>query len=404
MINFDVSVKESTALVCQINPYRVLGFLRADGLYSVKTGELTQTVSQYRGVELQWKMYEQVTFKSGRATFYGNHAVVYFNYDFRDFSWLEKKGCPSYVSGGEHLVARRGMAGTREDLRGLKPVLAHAPSVPKFYKADEPHRNLGHQFSGYFEKLAGVLGEQLGLNMLSYEVRRGLIEYCGGLYVVPVSVSENFVEPGFEFVPFADLFDGKAPTDGELEKYGIADYCNRLNILDYIIANRDRKGDNAGLLYEKATKKFTPSPVFDSGDSISDTTYLPFETAEANPFQMESFRSYTGAGSFDELREKLKPLPEGEGGRIDLKACIGVLPKPLRWPVESMLKNRVRELAELGILTGVSDEIVKSAQKLAEEAALLEQAMEDAEESRLSEQPSLDEKFTKKSEQSGARA
>ena len=255
MIDFDVPVKESTALVCQINPYRVLGFLRADGLYSVKTGELTQTIPQYRGVESQWKMYEQITFKSGRATFYGNHAVVYFNYDFRDFNWLEEKGKPSLVSGGDHLTARRGT---------------------KFYKADEPHRNLGHQFSGYFEKLAGVIGTQLGLDMLKYEIRRGLIEYCGGLYVVPVSVSENFVRTGYEFVPFKDLFDGKPPKDADLEKYGISDYCNRLNILDYIIGNRDRTGDNAGLLYEKASGKFSPAPVFDSGDCISDTTYLPF--------------------------------------------------------------------------------------------------------------------------------
>ena len=114
---------------------------------------------------------------------------------------------------------------------------------------------------------------------------------------------------------------------------------------------------------------------------------------------MESFRSYTGAATFDELRELLKPLPAGAGEPIDLKACIGVLPKPLRWPVESMLKNRVRELAELEILDGVSDEIVELTPKLTaeEEQALLEQALEDGNKVQVKPgvRESLDEKFAK---------
>ena len=126
----------------------------------------------------------------------------------------------------------------------------------------------------YNEAAASVLLKKL--NMVPF-VEYSLLTLKGQT----VSVCENFLKDGQEYVPASEIFiseprPGFFSTDDhlctrcrELKIPGYKDFVDRMRYVDLIIGNSDRHLGNFGFLYDTESMAFTgPAPVFDCGTSF----------------------------------------------------------------------------------------------------------------------------------------
>lgn len=96
-----------------------------------------------------------------------------------------------------------------------------------------------------------------------------------------VSVCENFIKEGFEYVPAADLMVTETRPDYLTKEMHLQERCQHFGIpgykefldtiwyLDYLTANTDRHYHNFGFLYNCQQERFVgPAPIFDNGSSL----------------------------------------------------------------------------------------------------------------------------------------
>lgn len=96
-----------------------------------------------------------------------------------------------------------------------------------------------------------------------------------------VSVCQNFLLPGQEFVPASDIYSTAVRDKlllpdqhlkGRCKFYhipGAVDFIDKMRLFDYIIGNQDRNLGNFGFIRDvKADKFIGPAPLFDSGSSF----------------------------------------------------------------------------------------------------------------------------------------
>ena len=129
-----------------------------------------------------------------------------------------------------------------------------------------------HQQECINEWLASMLGERLGLYCVPYDV----MVYEGQL----VSVCPNFLNPDLELAAAADAAaslgnrnDGTAESFlTAMEEHGITDArasFEELCLLDYLMMNTDRHGQNAGVLLDANTGQWVcMAPIFDTGTGL----------------------------------------------------------------------------------------------------------------------------------------
>lgn len=129
-----------------------------------------------------------------------------------------------------------------------------------------------HQQECINEWLASVLADRLGLYCVPYDVLR----YEGQL----VSVCPNFLNLDLELATASDAIAAmheKLPDTVDsflaaMEVHGIADARASLEemfLLDYLMLNTDRHGQNAGILVDANTNRWiSMAPIFDTGTGL----------------------------------------------------------------------------------------------------------------------------------------
>ncbi len=136
-----------------------------------------------------------------------------------------------------------------------------------------------------FGKRNNHISEYIGshiFDILGFSVQE---TYLGTYKGEQVVACKNFVENGYQFVPFNDVGESTLDQDKEKYQYSYSDIMNMLRdnskltdvretidafwqlyIVDALLGNFDRHGSNWGFL--KKDNKYTLAPVFDNGSSL----------------------------------------------------------------------------------------------------------------------------------------
>ncbi len=136
-----------------------------------------------------------------------------------------------------------------------------------------------------FGKRNNHISEYIGshiFDILGFSVQE---TYLGTYKGEQVVACKNFIENGYQFVPFNDVGESTLDQDKEKYQYSYSDIMNMLRdnskltdvretidafwqlyIVDALLGNFDRHGSNWGFL--KKDNKYTLAPVFDNGSSL----------------------------------------------------------------------------------------------------------------------------------------
>ncbi len=136
-----------------------------------------------------------------------------------------------------------------------------------------------------FGKRNNHISEYIGshiFDILGFSVQE---TYLGTYKGEQVVACKNFIENGYQFVPFNDVGESTLDQDKEKYQYSYSDVMNMLRdnskltdvretidafwqlyIVDALLGNFDRHGSNWGFL--KKDNKYTLAPVFDNGSSL----------------------------------------------------------------------------------------------------------------------------------------
>jgi len=136
-----------------------------------------------------------------------------------------------------------------------------------------------------FGKRNNHISEYIGshiFELLGFKVQE---TYLGTYKGEQVVACKNFIEDGYQFVPFNDVGESTLDQDKERYQYSYTDIMKMLRdnskltnvdetisvfwqlfIVDALLGNFDRHGANWGFL--KKDNKYTLAPIFDNGSSL----------------------------------------------------------------------------------------------------------------------------------------
>lgn len=136
-----------------------------------------------------------------------------------------------------------------------------------------------------FGKRNNHISEYIGshiFDILGFSVQETFLGTYKGEQVV---ACKNFVENGYQFVPFNDVGESTLDQDKENYQYSYSDIMNMLRdnskltdvqetidafwqlyVVDALLGNFDRHGSNWGFL--KKANKYTLAPIFDNGSCL----------------------------------------------------------------------------------------------------------------------------------------
>lgn len=244
--------------------------------------------------------------------------VIHTVQDMRHLVWSESG--QTSASGGSFLKARTGVG-------------AHAT----YYKLScyDSYRGIyGHECVN--ELVASRLMELLGVEHVRYSLVHALIIVDGVEYTTWLARSKSFRKAGeskLAFDTFFDLMHEKGESQLELcERFGWLPAVQRMMLVDYLIANRDRHGANIEVLRGR-DGSLRLAPLFDNGVSLAFSCYNDEEgAAQTKPLREVRANNFIGTRS---LEENLRFVPSGidvgsvdEGNRAALLAGLeGVLPQ-----------------------------------------------------------------------------
>lgn len=136
-----------------------------------------------------------------------------------------------------------------------------------------------------FGKRNNHISEYIGSHIFEILGFRVQETYLGTYKGEQVVACKNFIEDGYQFVPFNDVGESTLDRDKELYQYSYADIMKMLRdnskltdvdetidafwqlfIVDALLGNFDRHGANWGFL--KKDNKYSLAPVFDNGSSL----------------------------------------------------------------------------------------------------------------------------------------
>ncbi len=111
------------------------------------------------------------------------------------------------------------------------------------------------------EALVSNLLDTMGVEHVHYDVIPAIVMLKGVEYTMPVSVFEDYNPNGKTSVTFEQYFDHR-PTDEELQDAGMLDYVYRMRVVDFLIGNTGRHGDDVEIVGG------VPAPLHAHGHSL----------------------------------------------------------------------------------------------------------------------------------------
>lgn len=163
------------------------------------------------------------------------------------------------------------------------------------------------------EVIASKLMDKLNIPHVNYEIIYREI----GKERIPFSACECFITPQTEYITasqFIKYYIGK-PNNVTFYQYYI-DCCNKVGIknaqlridqmivVDFLIVNEDRHGNNFGLIRNAETLEFIDiAPIFDNGNSLwydRDTSFIPYKII-CKPFANRHYEQIKFVKNFDWL-------------------------------------------------------------------------------------------------------
>jgi len=212
--------------------------------------------------------------------------------DLRELVWSET-GWTS-ASGGSFLKARTGVG-----------------AQATYYKLScyDSYRGIyGHECVN--ELVASRLMELLGVDHVRYTLVHALIRVDGKEYTTWLARSKSFRKAGqskMAFDTFFDLMHEEGESQLELcERFGWLEFVQRMMLVDFLIANRDRHGANIEVLRSR-DGQLSLAPLFDSGVSLVFSSYDDGAQASAfNPLEDVRANNFIGMRS---LEKNLRFVP-----------------------------------------------------------------------------------------------
>ena len=244
--------------------------------------------------------------------------ITYKLQDLRKLDWVESVNTSG--TGGTFLKARQG----------------EGPGAV-YYKlscSDEYRGVYGHECVN--ELIACRLMDILGVEHLQYRLVHALVCIQGVEHETWLSKSASFRRPG-EKKQALDAFCSLMRADGErpydfCRHMGWGGYVERMMLVDYLIANRDRHGANIEVLRAKdGTVRL--APLFDNGLSLIFSCYGDEEgAARFDPLADVGASNFIGSRSLEEnlrlfnVHPDVRPLAPTDRERL-LRGLDGILPQ-----------------------------------------------------------------------------
>lgn len=160
----------------------------------------------------------------------------------------------------------------------------------------------GHECAN--EVVASRLMGLLGVPHLEYQLVHALVSIDGVEHDTWLNRSRSFRQQGERKVAFDTFYDmekksGESPLE-LADRFGWGEAIQRMMIVDYLIANRDRHGANIEVLRDRQGV-VRLAPFFDSGLSFACFCYGDTERVQAfDPLSDVNANNYLGTRSLEE--------------------------------------------------------------------------------------------------------
>ena len=218
--------------------------------------------------------------------------------DLTHLDWSES--VTTSATGGSYLKARFGEG-----------------AAALYYKLscyDEVNGIYGHECVN--EIIAARLMDVLCVRHVPYRLVHAAVKIDGAVHETWLAESQSFRAQGESKVSLARFY-GWNHLEGEgrmafCERFGWLQEVQKMMLVDYLIANRDRHGANVEVLKERdATLRL--APLFDNGLSLCYSTYHEAGLRKIDPLQDVVASNYLGARSLEENVMRFVPadLPIG---------------------------------------------------------------------------------------------
>lgn len=154
------------------------------------------------------------------------------------------------------------------------------------------------------EIVASRLMGILGVEHLKYRLVHGLVSIDGVQHETWLSRSKSFRQPGERKMALDTFYDlhkeaGESPLEF-CERLGWGPAVQRIMLVDYLIANRDRHGANIEVLQDQQGSRRL-APVFDSGLSLVFSCYGDEDRVRAfDPLDDVQANNFLGTRSLEE--------------------------------------------------------------------------------------------------------
>lgn len=160
----------------------------------------------------------------------------------------------------------------------------------------------GHECAN--EMVASRLMSILGVDHLEYRLVHALVSIDGVEHETWLNRSRSFRAPGERKQALDTFYDlNKIPGESPLklcERFGWQEQIQKMMLIDYLIANRDRHGANIEVLLD-AKGNLRLAPVFDSGLSLVFSCYGDRERAASfDALADVNANNYLGTRSLEE--------------------------------------------------------------------------------------------------------
>ena len=212
--------------------------------------------------------------------------------DFTDLDWSESEA--SSAMRGSYLKARRG--------DGCEAL---------YYKLschDEVHGIYGHECVN--EILAARLMDVLCIEHVPYRLVHARVRVHSQEHTTWLVESPSFRRKGESKQPLADFFKwNKLEGEDRLSfctRFGWLESIQKMVLVDYLIANRDRHGNNLEVV-KGSDGRLRLAPLFDNGLSLCFSTYNVKQLATVDPLQDIVSNNFLGTRSLEENLVSLVP-------------------------------------------------------------------------------------------------
>ena len=250
--------------------------------------------------------------------------------DLTHLDWSESS--VSSATGGSYLKARSGDG-----------------AEATYYKLscyDEVNGIYGHECVN--ELIAARCMDVLCVAHVPYRLVHALVRVGGREHETWLVESSSFRKSGESKTSLASFY-GWNHLEGEgrmnfCARFGWTQEVQKMMLVDYLIANRDRHGGNLEVLKGR-DGSIRLAPLFDNGLSLCFSTYNVRQLREVNPLQDVACNNFLGTRSLDENLTRFVPagLPVGRLQEVHKEQIVGGLVPAMEHAVEGASAEELLE-------------------------------------------------------------